>query len=236
MVEAALPTLGAVLVTAAVDAINPCAIGVAILLVATMIKQGRRNAMLKVGALYVAAIFVTYLVAGLGILHFFVNLPVKLANYVTVTVAVIVIIGGLVEIKDFYWYGRGTSLMIPEKYAVKISEKVEDLTAPAAVGLGVFVAAVELPCTGGPYLAILTVIAQQGINPFAYLMLIVYNLVFVAPLIFIVVSAWAGTYKVQEMKKWKHFNRASMRMAAGILMVFLGWILLLLATGVVRFG
>lgn len=236
MVEATLPTLGAVLITAAVDAINPCAIGVAILLVATMIKQGRRDAMLKVGALYVTAIFLTYFVAGLGILHFFVSLPVKLANYVTVTVAMLVVIGGLIEVKDFYWYGKGASLMIPEEYAVKISEKMEDLTAKAAIALGVFVAAVELPCTGGPYLAILTVIAQQGVNLTAYALMVIYNLVFIAPLIFIVVSAWAGTYKVQEMKKWKHMNKPKMRLLAGLLMIYLGWLLLVFATGIVRFG
>lgn len=236
MVEATLPTLGAVIVTAAVDAINPCAIGVAILLVATMLKQGRRSEMLKVGALYVFAVFATYLVAGIGILHFFVNLPVKLANYATVTVAALVVVGGLIEVKDFYWYGKGTSLMIPEKYSIKISESIENLTAPAAIGLGVFVAAVELPCTGGPYLAILTVIAQQGVNLTAYAMMVVYNLIFISPLIFIIVSAWLGTYKVQEMKKWKHMNKPRMRMLAGLLMIYLGWLLLVFATGIIKFG
>jgi len=236
MVEATLPTLGAVLVTAGVDAINPCAIGVAILLVATMIKQGRRDQMLHVGGLYVAAIFATYFIAGLGILHFFVNLPVRIASYATVTVASLVVIGGLIEVKDFYWYGKGTSLMIPEKYAEKISESIENLTAPAAVGLGVFVAAVELPCTGGPYLAILTVIAQQGVNMTAYALMVVYNLVFISPLIFIVVAAWAGTYKVQDMKKWKHMNKPKMRMLAGLLMIYLGWLLLVFALGIIKFG
>ncbi|MFB6295066.1 MAG: cytochrome c biogenesis CcdA family protein [Candidatus Nanohaloarchaea archaeon] len=236
MTAANLPTVSAVLVTAAVDAVNPCAIGVALLLVATMLKQGRRKQMLTVGALYVAAVYATYFFAGVGILLFFVNIPVKIANIVTVIVALLVISGGLLEVKDYFWYGKGTSLMIPEQYATKIAERMEDLSAPAAVFLGVFVALVELPCTGGPYLAILTVIAQQGVNIWAYVLMALYNLIFIAPLIFIVVAAYLGTYTVSEMKQWKHMNRPRMRLAAGILMILLGWVLLVLATGIIRFG
>lgn len=254
MVTATLPTLGAVLVTAAVDSINPCAIGVALLLVATLVKQDRRKDILKVGTIYVAFVYMTYLAAGIGILFGLASVSVQIANYVTVFVSLIVIAGGILEIKDFFWYGKGSSLMIPEEYSEKIAERMEDITTPAAMVLGVFVAAVELPCTGGPYLAILTVIHQTMVQPatastammisifgfnlpmMALIMMVIYNLIFVGPLIAIVVFSYLGSYKVQDMKKWKHMNRARMRMAAGLLMVFLGWILLLLATGIVRFG
>ena len=242
-VEATLPALGAVLVTAAVDSINPCAIGVALLLVATLVKQDRRRDILKIGMIYVTAVYLTYLLAGIGIIYALGSVSVQIANYITVFVSLIVIGGGILEIKDFFWYGKGSSLMIPEKYSEKIAEKMDRLTTPAAIILGVFVAAVELPCTGGPYLAILTVIHQTIVAPSAagfplsalFLMLI-YNLIFVMPLIAIVVFSYLGSYKVSEMKKWKHMNKARMRMAAGLLMVFLGWILLLLATGVIKFG
>lgn len=247
MVEATLPTLGAVLITAAVDSVNPCAIGVALLLVATLIKQDRHSDILKVGIIYVTAVYLAYFTAGVGILFALTSIPVNVANFVTVFVALIVIGGGILEIKDFFWYGKGTSLMIPEKYAEKIAEGMENLTVPAAVVLGVFVAAVELPCTGGPYLAILTVIHQSIIQPAAaaggssfpmaaFALMAVYNLIFVMPLVFIVVVAYMGTYEISKIKQWKHMNRPRMRMAAGLLMVFLGWILLVLATGIIRFG
>jgi cytochrome c biogenesis protein CcdA len=155
---------------------------------------------------------------------------------VTIVVALLVIVGGLLEIKDFFWYGKGESLMIPEEYAEKIADKMDNLSTPMAIVLGIFVAAVELPCTGGPYLAILTIISQQGVNLTAYGMMAIYNLIFVMPLIIIVALSYLGSYKVSEMKEWKHMNKARMRMAAGLLMVFLGWILLILATGIVRFG
>jgi cytochrome c biogenesis protein CcdA len=241
MAGATLPTLGAVIVTAAVDSINPCAIGVALLLVATLIKQDRQKDILKVGFIYIAMVYLTYFVAGIGLLFFLTSIPVQVANYITVIVSLIVIGGGLLEIKDFFWYGKGTSLMIPEEYAEKIADKMDNLTVPAAILLGVVVAAVELPCTGGPYLAILTVLEQTmvtggGVPIAAFALMALYNLIFVAPLIAIVVFAYLGSYEVQEMKNWKHMNKDKMRLAAGLLMVFLGWILLLLATGIVRFG
>ncbi|MFB6208141.1 MAG: cytochrome c biogenesis CcdA family protein [Candidatus Nanohaloarchaea archaeon] len=242
MVTAALPTLGAVLVTAAVDSINPCAIGVALLLVATLVKQDRRRDILKVGLIYVSFVYMTYFLAGLGILFALTGLPTQIANYVTVTVSLIVIAGGLIEIKDFFWYGKGSSLMIPEEYANRIAEKMDSITTASAVLLGIFVAAVELPCTGGPYLAILTVIQQAlvapstGIPVIALALMALYNLIFVMPLVLIVLLSYFGTYKVQDMKEWKHMNKARMRLAAGLLMVLLGWVLLLLATRIVRFG
>ncbi|MFB6242235.1 MAG: cytochrome c biogenesis CcdA family protein [Candidatus Nanosalina sp.] len=254
MVTATLPTLGAVIITAAVDSINPCAIGVALLLVATLVKQDRRSEILKVGLIYVSFVYITYLLAGLGILFGLTSVSTQIANYITVFVSLIVIAGGILEIKDFFWYGEGSSLMIPEEYSEKIAEKMEDITTPAAILLGIFVAAVELPCTGGPYLAILTVIHQTIVAPataqtaamvnlfgfhipmVALGLMALYNLIFVMPLIVIVVLSYMGSYKVSEMKEWKHMNKARMRMAAGLTMIYLGWILLLLATGIVRFG
>ena len=66
-VEAGLPALGVVLTTAAIDAINPCAIGVLILMISVMLGSGKSTGhMLFMGSLYVLAVFATYLAAGLG--------------------------------------------------------------------------------------------------------------------------------------------------------------------------
>ena len=70
-VEAYLPQLGVVTATALIDSINPCAIGVLILLIATLIALSKdRNKMLLVGFIYILAVFITYLLAGFGLLIF----------------------------------------------------------------------------------------------------------------------------------------------------------------------
>ena len=71
VVEIALPALSVVVITALIDSINPCAIGVLIVLIATLMGLSKdRNKMLKVGLIYISAVFVTYLAAGFGLLIF----------------------------------------------------------------------------------------------------------------------------------------------------------------------
>src|SRR3990167_7889199 len=225
-VEAGLPQIGTVIVTAIIDSINPCAIGVMILLVSLMIANARlRPKMLMYGGLYIFSIFLTYLLAGLGLIAFFQVIPLWVSEYIAIVVGSIIVIAGLIEVKDFFWYGQGISLSIPSERVKQIKKMLENVSAWGVIVLGAFVAGVELPCTGGPYLAIILVLSQN-FDFTAFLLLVFYNIIFVAPLIVILVLAMVGV-KVQHMKMWKHGARPYMRLAIGILLVALGWLLML---------
>ncbi len=231
-----LPTVFLVVTSAAIDSINPCAIGVLILMVSVILGQGGSvGRLLKVGSAYIFAIFVTYLVAGLGLIYFFTAIPMVLAEYLSVLVGILVIAAGIFEFKDFFWYGKGFSLQIPKKFADKIHEYSTSKTTIAGVMLlGAFVAAVELPCTGAPYLAIITVL-RIDFNFHAFLLMILYNLIFVAPLVIILLMVAAGT-KISAVSKWKDESKGTIRLFMGLLLVSLGWILILIANGTVNFG
>ena len=233
-VEAYLPTLGTVLVTALIDSINPCAIGVLILLVSIMIAFKTKKEMLFYGLMYVLAVFVTYVLAGFGILYFLSSIPLFVSEYISIVVGSLIIIAGLIEIKDFFWYGQGISLAIPPERAKQIHEMTKKVTLPGVLFLGAFVAGVELPCTGAPYLAILLLLSQN-FNFAAFLMLILYNLIFVLPLIVILLMVNFG-FKIQNIKRWKQNNRAYMRLATGIILILLGWLLILIANGTITFN
>jgi cytochrome c biogenesis protein CcdA len=128
----------------------------------------------------------TYLIAGLGLVYFFSAIPIVIAEYLSLAVGVLVILAGVLEIKDYFWYGQGFSLQIPPKAAAKIKEMSNSNTTTVSgiMALGAFVAAVELPCTGAPYLAIITILrVDWGLIPF--FLMVLYNLVFVLPLIVI---------------------------------------------------
>lgn len=231
-VDISLPTLGTILATAVVDSINPCAIGVLILLISTLVVAKRKDKMLKIGLLYIGAVYVTYFAFGLGLIAFLSVIPLSLAEYISIVVGLVVIGAGVIEIKDFFWYGQGFSLMIPHKYAKKIEKKMKNLSIGTAVFLGVFVAAVELPCTGGPYLAI-TLILSQNFNFAAFIMLVIYNIIFVMPLVIILLLVMFGA-KVQGIQKWKQSSKAYMRLVTGIILVFLGVLLILIANGTIN--
>src|SRR3990172_10897152 len=145
-VDIHLPTLGLVLGSAAIGSINPCAIGVMILMISVVLSGGGTvRRMLFLGSLYVFAVFATYLTAGLGLIYFLGSIPLFVTEYISIIVGSFVILAGLIEIKDFFWYGRGFSLGIPVVFTKKIHELSKNLTVPGVMILGAFVAGVELP-------------------------------------------------------------------------------------------
>lgn len=230
-----LPTLSVVIVSAAIDSINPCAIGVLILMVSVVLGgKGSVKRLLFLGGLYIFAIFLTYLLAGLGLIYFLANVPLFVAEYLALIVGSFVILAGLLEVKDFYWYGKGFSLQIPPVFAEKIHKYSANVTVPGVILLGCFIAAVELPCTGAPYLAIITLLSLN-FNFQAFMLLILYNIIFVAPLVVILLLV-AGGMKVDKIKNWKEGNKGYMRFAIGFMLISLGWLLILIANGTINFG
>ncbi len=214
---------------ALLDSINPCVFGVLIFLIAFMTKMFKSPRKMLIGGLiYVAVVYLTYLLIGIGFLKFTVSFGFSVAVYWIA--AVIAIAAGLVEIKDYFWYGKGFSLQIIPggaeriKYYTKKIEKLHKkdgyLTYLAAIPLGIFVTLVELPCTGAPYLAVLAIIGAgnyaQGIP-----LLLIYNLIFILPLFVIIGFAYFGkTSKMLE--DWRKKHRGLMRLSMGLFLVALG--------------
>lgn len=229
-----VPTLTVVLASAAVDSINPCAIGVLVLMVSVILgNKGTMGKLILHGLAYIFAIFLTYLLAGLGLVYFLSRIPLFVTEYLSIGVGCLVIFAGILEIKDFFWYGQGFSLHIPAVFAQKIEKMSQKATLFGVILLGAFVAGVELPCTGAPYLAIISILSLN-FNFQAFLLLVIYNLVFVAPLLFILLLVALGV-KVSAIKEWKQNNKGYMRFAVGFLLIGLGWLLILIANGTINF-
>lgn len=226
-----LPALHVVIWTALIDSVNPCAIGVLILLITTLLALSHdRRKMILIGIIYITSVYITYFLAGIGLLYFIQQL--NIAETLGSIVGIIVIILGLIEIKDFWWYGRGFTLSISPKHSEKIKEMIKNISLPGAIILGIFVAAVELPCTGGPYLAITTLLAQIGFTPTIIGYLLIYNFIFVLPLIIIVLLVYFGM-NIKKVEKWKQEKRKWMRLFIGLLMIALGILLILFAKGII---
>lgn len=235
------PTIGLVIASAAIDSINPCAIGVLILMVSVILggSKGQEGSttkrLLTLGGAYIFAIFMTYLIAGLGLVYFFSAIPIVLAEYLSLFVGSLVILAGIFEIKDYFWYGKGFSLQIPKYFAKKIHDySTTKTTIWGVMFLGAFVAAVELPCTGAPYLAIITIL-RIDFNFMAFLLMVLYNFIFVLPLLVILFMVAGGT-KISVVSKWKEESKGNMRLFMGLLLAALGWILMLIANGTINFG
>jgi len=186
------------------------------------------------GLIYTSAVFLTYLLAGLGLLYFFSSIPLFVTEYLSIIVGTVIVIAGLIEIKDYFWYARGFSLAIPVYFSRKLEGMSSKTTMAGVALLGFFVSAVELPCTGAPYLAIITLLSQN-FNITAFLMLVLYNIIFVAPLLIILLLVAFGV-KLQNIELWKQMNKGTMRLLIGLLLITLGWLLIFIANGIINFG
>ncbi len=222
-------TLGILVIAALADSINPCVFGVLIFLLAYMTAIFKsKTRMLIAGLIYVAAVYITYFLIGLGI--FSVAYTAGLATQFYWLAALIAIGAGLFEIKDYFWYGKGFSLqMIPggaeriKKYSElmkRMEAKHPFLGLSMAALLGVFVVFVELPCTGAPYLVVLGLIAT-GDYAAGVPLLLLYNLIFILPLFVIIALAYTGKTS-RTLEKWRKEHRGLMRLGVGLFLLALG--------------
>lgn len=220
-------TLAKILGLAAVDAINPCALAVLTLMLIAILTynpKNKRNVLLA-GLAFTASVFIIYLFYGLVIIKFFqlvqVLTSIRLLLYKILGIAAIVL--GLLNIKDFIRYKPGGFLTeMPLSWRPKAKKLISRITSPAgAFVLGAFVTIFLLPCTIGPYViagGILSVLDLLGTIPW----LLVYNAVFVSPMIAITLIVYAGVAKVEDVSDWKTRNIRYIHVVAGIIMLLLG--------------
>lgn len=219
-------TIWAVTVAALADSINPCAFSVMIFLMLSLLAIGARKRMLKIGITYIITVYIVYLAAGLGLLAAFQWLS-AISKYILWIAAGLAIIAGLINIKDFFWYGKGISLAIPEDKKPLLEKYIKHASLPAAIVLGFLVALFELPCTGGFYLAILALLAQETTYWSGVVYLLFYNIVFVAPLFIILVIVYKGV-SPQQLENWRTAKRKWLRLVMGLVLVALGLSLIFL--------
>ncbi|MCE7936430.1 hypothetical protein DYH10_01390 [Candidatus Saccharibacteria bacterium CPR2] len=225
-VELSLPVIT---VLGAIDAINPCVIGVLLLLLTILVKTGKKKAVLRNGMAYTAGVYITYLVGGLTLLGTFnaVREITVISQMFYLVIGVFVLLAGTLEVKDFFWYGRGWSLAIPKRFIKTVENQASHSTSIlSAAFFGFIVTLIELPCTGAPYLAILALMSQKGMGYITAMpLLLFYNLVFVLPLLVIIGLAYYGV-SLKKFKSWKQEKRGLMRLGIGMTLWFVGvWIL-----------
>ena len=97
---------------------------------------------------------------------------------------------------------------------------------PEEFVLTVLVGMFELPCTGGIYIAILALLSNQMTMSEGIPFLLVYNLIFILPLV-IILSLIAFGVTPEQLDRVRNEKRPYIRLAMGFVMIILGVILLL---------
>lgn len=218
---------GKVFSLALVDAINPCALAVLLLMLTTILvyNPGNRRQVLKAGLAFVGAVIIMYLIYGLVIVKFF-QLIKALAGvrlWLYRVLGVVAIILGILEIKDFINYQPGgVATEMPLSLRPKAKKIIGQATSSkGAFSAGLFVTVFLLPCTIGPYLitgGLLADLSGWQIAPY----LALYNLVFVLPMIAIVLLCFFGLTTVKDIQAWKENNIKKIHLFAGVIILILG--------------
>ncbi len=217
-----------IITAAAADSINPCAIGVLIFLIGFLMLSSSKNKKrtLKIASIYIGVVYLTYFLAGIGILELLTKLTfLGIVNYIF---GIGVLVLGIINIKDAIQNKIKGTLAIPTSAKPLIEKWVYKVSIPAAIILGIIVASLELPCTGGMYLAILTLMANTLTKNIALAYLALYNFIFVLPLI-IITFAFINGFESEKLQNWFEKHKRKSRAIMGVMLIILGITLLLLA-------
>lgn len=223
-----LPALTMVL--AGCDAFNPCAFFVLLFLLSMMAHSHSRVRMLLVGGVFVffsALVYFLFMAAWLNL--FFVVGHLALITTVAGMIALAV---SAVNIKDYFWLRKGVSLSIPESVKPDIYRRMTGLIRTggmmALLGSTMVLAATvnlyELLCTSGFPLVYTRVLTLHELpTSVYYLYLVLYNVVYVAPLALIV-----GAFIVTVgSRKLTEYEGRVLKLLSGMMMLVLGVLLVL---------
>lgn len=212
---------------ALVDAVNPCEFAVLIMLLIAIMTADPKNKKktLHAGLAFTAAIFILYFIYGLLLINIFKLIPAidTIRIVVYTIIAAIAITIGVFQIKDFFFYKPGGFLTeMPMSFRPKAKKLISGITSPkGAFFVGAFVTLFLMPCTIGPYVILGNLLSTETILV-ALPQLLLYNIIFILPMLAITFLVYFGVRKVDEVAEWKERNIKYMHLIAGIIMILIG--------------
>lgn len=205
-------SLLAILGSGLADGINPCAFAVIVFFISFLAVYGyKKKEIVCVGVSYCLAVFLTYLLIGLGFFEFFYSLD-NISSFIQgfyYFVGVFCFVMGALAIYDYIHFSLtkksdGALLQLPKILKKKINitigsklrQKKESTLFSLAVtsfSVGFMVSLLEAACTGQLYLpTIVFVLKTNQIRLKAWSYLLLYNLMFILPLVVVFLLSLIG--------------------------------------------
>jgi cytochrome c biogenesis protein CcdA/glutaredoxin len=219
-------TIPIVMAAAAVDAINPCAFAVLIILMTAALAIADKKRALKFGIAFTVSVYISYFLMGLGLFSALQATGISHTFYIIVTVLAFVV--GLLNIKDYFWYGKGFLMEVPLSWRPTMKKILNGATTPFGAFLAGFVVSLfELPCTGGPYIVILGLLAKEVTQNVGIMYLLLYNLVFVSPLIILSIIIYRGLSTTEKLEQIRQEKIKLLHLIGGLLMLGIAIVMIL---------
>jgi len=221
-----------------VDGLNPCAFATIVLLVSYLAFLGRKGReILAVGAAFALGVFLTYLLVGVGLLKVLERLPflTMLGRWVYGLTAALCLGLAFFSFLDYRKARRGQAQDMTLRIPLALRRQINSFIRrgvrarafmPMAFVTGFAVSIIELACTGQVYLP--TIIFVMGVpemrvRAFSYLLL--YNLLFISPLVVVFGLVFFGTTS-EQLGRFINRHTAMVKLATGGLFLILsGWLI-----------
>lgn len=217
-----------------VDGFNPCNLFVLTMLLSMMLAESHsRKKIFTVGFTFIAVIYVFYFLFMAAWLNI-----IKYIGFVTplrIIIAVVAIVAGLINAKEFFFYRKGITLMVQDRHVGPLRRRVQGVahlmkkgSLPilmlSAAMLAVFASLVELPCTAGFPIIYTGILSGMGFETgfFHYAYLALYNLFYILPLL-VIISVFGFTFNGKQISKE---TMSLIKFIGGAIMLLLGIILL----------
>ena len=211
-----LPT---VLLTGLVDGINPCALAILLFFISFLFTiRKTRLSVARMGAVYIGAVYVVYFLIGLGLLQASTLLK---GHWLGQAGAVLLILMGLMNLLGALFPNFPLRLEVPARSKESLKAWMYRATLPATLTLGTLVGLHTFPCSGGPYVAVLGLLASQTSFWQGTGYLALYNLMFVVPLIVVLLLSLDPTLG-RKVQAWERSSSRLTRGVTGGIMAVLG--------------
>jgi cytochrome c biogenesis protein CcdA len=221
-------TLPALVGAALANAINPCAGAVLVLLLGTiLVASKRRKAVLGAGFSFTVASFISYFLIGIGLFSTVQSSGIQHLAYIVVSILAVLI--GLWNMKDFFLRRHRLSIEeLPKGWEPLIKRSTSKATPVLGASLvGLAASLFLLPCTSGPYIVIIGMLANTASQMQAIWLLLLYNSIFVLPFIIITLAVGLGFTSASQVETWRREKLRRLRLITGAVMFALGVMLII---------
>ncbi|MCR4408027.1 MAG: hypothetical protein NUW24_14100 [Anaerolineae bacterium] len=225
-----------------IDGLNPCAFATLIFFVSYLTISGRQGKeVLAVGTAFTVGVFLAYLAVGLGfhrVLGLFGDLLTTLGRWLYGLTAALCAVLAVVSLLDFRKARRGEigdmALNLPHSLRMRINAIIRRGRHSRAFVAGAFVTGIlvsflELACTGQVYLpTIIFVMSVPEMRARAVSFLLLYNLLFITPLVVVFALVWYGT-GAKQLSGFLQRHAATIKLGMALLFAGLAtWLIIVL--------
>lgn len=215
-------------VIAAVSGISPTLISIFTSLIGGSLGKGHTKTKVWRNSLLFFVGFVgTIVVIGLSFWSLLNALIGPTAEYICLGLAAVAIGAAIIEIKDYFWYGRGVSHKPHKKLAsalhARASKKVGVLSS---FSLGIIAVAATASNIGLLTLSATGLLFMSNI-PRSPEWLVFFGLLLLTGAFFTIVTVMSGT-KISAVMQWKEESKGVMRLGSGLALIATAWLTLLI--------